>query len=148
MAKADSLRLKKEAKQCEVAARLADFLEHYDPHHSYDFVLPDLLEFSCEETLLSLRKNPEWQALESEFKGVGGWITEDWDEIETDEIITPHLEKPTPREPTPQDPKSRRLGLIILTVATSAVIGGLLGWYYPYLFSCPGPRAQLRHLQR
>jgi hypothetical protein len=135
MAKPDSIRLKKEALQCEVAARLADFLEDHDPRHSYDFVLPDLLEFSCEETLLRLRTNVEWQVLESEFKAVGGLLSEDWvyenDEIETDEIVPSYTEKLTPKAP-----KSRRVGLIILTLAASAFIGGLLGWHYPH-FSFP-----------
>ena len=132
----DSVRLKKEALQCETAAKLADFLERYVTLPCYDFVLPDLLSFKCDETLLKLREISTWQALESEFKAFGGWLSEDWDEIETDEIIPPHIEKPTPCEPTSKTPKSRSLGLIILTLATSALIGGLLGWHYPH-FSFP-----------
>jgi hypothetical protein len=127
MPKRDSIRLKKEALQCETAAKLADFLERHVAILCYDFVLPDLLSFKCEEALLKLREISTWQALESEFKAVGGWLSEDWDEIETDGIIPPHIEKPIP-----QAPKSKRLGLIILTLTASAFIGGLLGWHYPH----------------
>jgi hypothetical protein len=64
MPKPDSLRLKKEALQCETAAKLADFLESYVPHRCYDFTLPDLLSFKCDETLAELRKISTWQTLE------------------------------------------------------------------------------------
>jgi len=80
MARPHSLRLKKEALQCETAAKLAAFLETSVSQDSYDFVLPDLLSFKCEETLLGLREIAAWQTLENEFKAVGGWISEDWDD--------------------------------------------------------------------
>jgi hypothetical protein len=125
----DSIRLKKEALQCETAAKLADFLERYVTLPCYDFVLPDLLSFKCEETLLKLREIATWQTLESEFKAVGGWLSEDWDEIETDEIIPPHpVDTPTAQ----RTQKSRVTRLIVITFAVSAFIGGLIGWNYPY----------------
>jgi len=135
MPKPDSLRLKKEALQCETAAKLADFLESYVPHRCYDFTLPDLLSFKCEETLLKLREISTWQTLESEFKGVGGWLSEDWDELEPDEPVIPQIEKYAPCEPTAKAPR-RLTGLIVVTVTVSALIGGWLGWHYPH-FSFP-----------
>jgi hypothetical protein len=135
MPKPDSLRLKKEALQCETAAKLADFLESYVPHRCYDFTLPDLLSFKCDETLAELRKISTWQTLEHEFKAVGGWLSEDWDELEPDEPALSHTQKPTPSEPTAKAPR-RLTGLIVVTIAASALIGGSLGWHYPY-FSFP-----------
>jgi hypothetical protein len=131
MPKPDSLRLKKEALQCVKAAKLADFLERYVLSHCYDFVLPDLLSFKCDETLAKLRKISTWQTLEHEFRAVGGWISEDWDELEPDEpAALSHTQEPTAKAP-------RRLtGLIVVTVTVSALIGGWLGWHYPH-FSFP-----------
>lgn len=128
MAKPDSIRYAKEAQQCQLAVKVATFLESYVPPSYYDFTLPDLLHFSNEEALLELRKNSVWQALEREFNASGGLISEFWDEAE--EITPPRSDKPTPCEPTPKAP--RRLGLIILTLTASAFIGGLLGWHYPH----------------
>ncbi len=125
MAKPDSIRYRREAKQCELAVKIAIFLESYVPPSYYDFTLPDLLHFTNEEALLELRQNTIWQALEREFTASGGLVSEFFDEVE--EITPPHLEKPIPKAP-----KSRRLGLIVLTLATSAFIGGLLGWHYPH----------------
>jgi hypothetical protein len=131
MPKPDSLRLKKEALQCETAAKLADFLESYVPHRCYDFTLPDLLSFKCDETLAELRKISTWQTLEHEFKAVGGWISEDWDELEPDEPALTHTQKPTPCEPTAKVP--RWIDLILATIAVSVLLGASLGWFYPWL---------------
>jgi len=135
MPKPDSLRLKKEALQCETAAKLADFLESYVPHRCYDFTLPDLLSFKCDETLAELREIPTWQTLEHEFKAVGGWLSEDWDELEPDEPAIPSIEKASPSQPTPKAP-TWRIDLIIATIAVSALLGASLGWFYPW-FSFP-----------
>jgi len=131
----DSIRLKKEGRQCEVASRLAEFLEHHDQNHTYNFVLPDLLEFSCEETLSRLRENADWQALESEFKEVCGSVLEDWgyedDEVNEPNEVTPLLKS----QPTPQtipQALSRSAGLVITTISISAIVGGLCGWFFPY----------------
>ena len=131
MAAADSIRLRKESKQCEVASRLAEFLEVHDLNHTYDFVMPDLLEFSCEQTLSRLRKNPDWQALEEEFKGVCGSIFEDWGfDDEPDESI------PLPPRKDESTPKSKLTNLILAITAVSALAGSVAGWHYPY-FSFP-----------
>ncbi len=129
----DSIRLKKEALQCETAAKLADFLENYAPYRSYDFVLPDLLCFECQETLLKLRELAVWQALETDFKAVGGWIKEDWDD-EADEPTIAPIEKASPSQPIQKAP--RWIDLIIATIAVSALLGASLGWFYPW-FSFP-----------
>lgn len=128
----DSIRLRKESKQCEVAARLAEFLEAHDPHHTYDFVLPDLLEFSCEQTLSRLRENADWQALEDEFKGVRGSVLEDWgyQDEEPDEVM-PLLKSQPALQPIPQA-FSRSVGLVMITIGISAFIGGLTGWFFPH----------------
>ncbi len=131
MTKPDSLRLKKEALQCLRASKLADFLERYVLSRCYDFVLPNLLCFKCDETLAELRKISTWQTLEHEFRAVGGWISEDWDELEPDEPALSHTQKPTPCEPTAKAPR-RLTDLILATVAVSALIGGSLGWFYPH----------------
>jgi hypothetical protein len=128
MAKPDSVRFKREAQQCELASKIATFLESYVPRSYYDFSLPDLLYFSSEEALLELRQNTVWQALEREFVAAGGLVSEDWDDA-VDESITPHPVKvPTDK----RSPKNRAIGLIIVTFAVSAFIGGLIGWNYPY----------------
>lgn len=77
--KPDSIKFKNQASKCEIAAKVAEFLEASTPANHYDFVLPDLLYFRDEQTLLGLRENPNWQALEAEFKAVRGLISEDWD---------------------------------------------------------------------
>jgi hypothetical protein len=130
MAKPDSLRLQKEALQCQTAARLADFLESYAPHRCYDFVLPDLLSFKCEETLLKLREISDWQALEADYRAVGGWLCEDWDEEEPEEPALARTEKPFPSEPLPTP--RWRTDLILATVAVSALLGASVGWFYPW----------------
>jgi hypothetical protein len=132
MAVLDSIRLKKESKQCEVAAKLAEFLEAHDPNHTYDFVLPDLLEFSCELTLLRLRESTEWQALESEFKSVRGSVLEDWgyEDDEPNEVMPPLKIQSAP-QPIPPT-LSRLVGLIITIIGISAIAGGLCGWFFPY----------------
>ena len=128
MAAADSIRLRKESKQCEVASRLAEFLEAHDPNHTYNFVMPDLLEFSCEVTLMRLRENADWQALEEEFKGVRGSIFEDWGfDDEPDESI------PLPPRKDESTPKSKLTKLILATIAVSALAGSVAGWYFPWL---------------
>jgi hypothetical protein len=127
MAKPDSIRYAKEAQQCQLAVKVATFLESYVPPSYYDFTLPDLLHFTNEEALLELRKNSVWQALEREFNASGGLVSEFWDEAE--EITPPRTDKPTPT--------NRGLGLIIATLITSAVIGGSLGWFFPYLNFTP-----------
>jgi hypothetical protein len=128
----DSLRLKRESTQCEVAARLAEFLEHHDPNHTYEFVLPDLLEFRCEQTLLRLRENAEWQALEEEFKSIRGSIFEDWEgeDDEVDEVMPPLKMQPAP--PKYSQSLSRSVGLIMITIGISVIAGGLCGWFFPY----------------
>jgi hypothetical protein len=118
----DSTRFKRDAKQCELAAKIATFLESYVPPSSYDFVLPDLLYFTNEQALLELRGNTIWQALEQEFKAGKGLISEDWDEVVE---VSP---SPTDK----QIPKNRAVGLILITFISSAVVGGLVGWNYPY----------------
>jgi hypothetical protein len=124
MAKPDSVRFKRESEQCELASKIATFLESYVPPTYYDFALPDLLYFSSEEALVELRGNTIWQALEREFKASGGLISEDWDDA-ADENIPPH--------PVNAIPKNRATRLIVVTFAVSAFIGGLIGWNYPYL---------------
>ena len=128
MAKPDSIRYAKEAQQCQLAVKVATFLESYVPPSYYDFTLPDLLHFTNEEALLELRQNTIWQALEREFTASGGLVSEFFDEAE--EIIPPHLEKPTPCEPIPKAP--RMTDLIIGTIAVSALIGASLGCFYPW----------------
>jgi hypothetical protein len=127
MAKPDSIRYRREAKQCELAVKIATFLESYVPPSYYDFALPDLLHFTNEEALLELRKNSVWQALEREFNASGGLVSEFFDEVE--ETPSPRRDKPTQT--------NRGLGLIIATLITSAVIGGSLGWFFPYLNFAP-----------
>ncbi len=122
MKKPDSIRYTREAKQCGLAAKIATFLESYVPPSYYDFVLPDLLHFTNEEALLELRENSVWQALEREFNASGGLVSEFWDKAE--EITPPRTDKPTQR--------NRGLGLVIATIISSAVIGGSLGWFFPY----------------
>ena len=134
MARPHSLRLKKEALQCETAAKLAAFLETSVSQDSYDFVLPDLLSFKCEETLLGLRGIAAWQALETEFKAVGGWISEDWDEEAEETAIYPTKEA-SPSKPAPKASRWT-IDLIIATIAVSALLGASLGWFYPW-FSFP-----------
>jgi hypothetical protein len=126
----DSIRFKKEAKKCETASKVATFLESYVPPSYYDFALPDLLYFSNKEALLELRGNIVWQDLEREFKAVRGLISEDWDDAE--EVIPPRIVKPHMRESTPKVPKNRAVGLILATFISSAVVGGWIGWNYPY----------------
>jgi hypothetical protein len=132
MAAPDSIRLKKESNQCEVASRLAEFLESHDPNHTYNFVMPDLLEFSCEVTLSRLRESADWQALEAEFKSIRGSIFEDW-EGEDDEVdeVTPLLKPQSTPQSTPPA-LSRSVGLIITIIGISAIAGGLCGWFFPY----------------
>jgi len=122
MKKPDSIRYTREAKQCELAAKIATFLESYVPPSYYDFVLPDLLHFTNEEALLDLRKNSVWQALEREFNASGGLVSEFWDEAE--EITPPRMSKRTP--------VNTAAGLVIATIISSALIGGLFGWFFPY----------------
>jgi hypothetical protein len=122
MAKPDSIRYAKEAQQCELAVKVATFLESYVPPSYYDFALPDLLYFSSEEALLELRQNTVWQSLEREFTSAGGLVSEDWDE--TEEIIPPRMSKRTP--------VNTAAGLVIATIISSALIGGLFGWFFPY----------------
>ena len=124
MAKPDSIRYAKEAQQCQLAVKVATFLESYVPPSYYDFTLPDLLHFTNEEALLELRQNTIWQALEREFTASGGLVSEFFDEAE--EIIPPHLEKPTPKT-------SRwKLDLILATIAVSALVGASCGWFFPW----------------
>lgn len=118
----DSTRFQKEAKKCETAAKIATFLESHIPPSYYNFVLPDLLYFTNEQALLELRGNTIWQALEQEFKAAKGLISEDWDEAV--EVIPARTDK--------QTPKNRAVGLILATFISSAVVGGLVGWNYPY----------------
>ena len=122
MKKPDSIRYTREAKQCGLAAKIATFLESYVPPSYYDFVLPDLLHFTNEEALLELRENSVWQALEREFKANGGLVSEFWDEAE--EITPPRTNK--------QTPVNTAAGLVIATIISSALIGGLFGWFFPY----------------
>ncbi len=123
MAKPDSVRFRRESEQCELASKIATFLESYVPPSYYDFSLPDLLYFSSEEALVELRQNTVWQALEREFKTSGGLISEDWDDA-ADDSIPPHSVNTIS--------KNRVTRLIVVTFAVSAFIGGLLGWNYPY----------------
>ena len=51
----DSARFKKQKYQCELAAKLAEYLEFNAPEDSYDFPLPDLLYFEDELILSELR---------------------------------------------------------------------------------------------
>jgi hypothetical protein len=124
----DSVRFKKESEQCELAVKVATFLESYVPPSYYDFALPDLLYFSSEEALLELRQNTVWQSLEREFTSAGGLVSEDWDEADESIPLPPRTDEPTP--------KSRLTRLIVVTVTVSALIGGWFGWHYPY-FSFP-----------
>jgi len=126
----DSLRLKKESLQCEVAAKLAAFLEDSVSQSSYDFVLPDLLSFKCEETLLMLREISAWQTLENDFIAFGGWIKEDWDD-EVDEPAISPTQEARPSQPTPKAPRWK-IDLILATIAVSALLGASLGWFYPW----------------
>jgi hypothetical protein len=128
MAKPDSVRFRRESEQCELASKIATFLESYVPPSYYDFSLPDLLYFSSEEALVELRQNTVWQALEREFKASGGLISEDWDDA-ADESIPPHpVNAPTDK----RIPKNRATRLILVTFAVSAFVGGLIGWNDPY----------------
>jgi hypothetical protein len=122
MAKPDSIRYAKEAQQCQLAVKVATFLESYVPPSYYDFALPDLLHFTNEEALLELRKNSVWQALEREFNASGGLVSEFFDEVE--ETPSPRRDKPTQT--------NRGLGLIIATLITSAILGASIGWFFPY----------------
>ncbi len=122
----DSVRYAKEAQQCQLAVKVATFLESYVPPSYYDFALPDLLHFTNEEALLELRGNTIWQSLEREFKAAGGLVSEFWDEAE--EITPPRTDKRTPT--------NRAAGLVIATIISSAVVGGSLGWFFPW-FSFP-----------
>jgi hypothetical protein len=122
MAKPDSIRYAKEAQQCQLAVKVATFLESYVPPSYYDFALPDLLHFTNEEALADLRKNSVWQALEREFNASGGLVSEFWDEAE--EITPPRMSKRTP--------VNTAAGLVIATIISSALIGGLFGWFFPY----------------
>ena len=124
MAKPDSIRYAKEAQQCQLAVKVATFLESYVPPSYYDFTLPDLLQFTNEEALLELRQNTIWQALEREFTASGGLVSEFFDEAE--EIIPPHLEKPTPKT------YRWKLDLILATIAVSALVGASCGWFFPW----------------
>ena len=126
MAKPDSIRYAREAKQCQLAVKIATFLESYVPPSYYDFTLPDLLHFTNEEALYELRKNSVWQALEREFNASGGLVSEFWDEDEAEEIPPPRTDKPTPKT-------SRwKLDLILATIAVSALVGASCGWFYPW----------------
>ncbi len=128
MAKPDSIRYRREAKQCELAVKIATFLESYVPPSYYDFTLPDLLHFTNKEALADLRKNSVWQALEREFNASGGLVSEFFDEAE--EIPLPRTDKPTPKT------SRRKLDLILATIAVSALIGSVIGWHFPW-FSSP-----------
>jgi hypothetical protein len=134
MAKPDSIRYAKEAQQCELAVKVATFLESYVPPSYYDFALPDLLHFTNEEALLELRQNTVWRSLEREFIAAGGLVCEWWDELEPDEPALSHTQKPTPCKPTPKAP--RWIDLTLATIAVSALLGASLGWFYPW-FSFP-----------
>jgi hypothetical protein len=123
MARPASVRFKKESEQCEVAAKTAAFLESYVPSDYYDFALPDLLYFQNEKALLELRENSVWQALEGEFTGAGGLISEDWDDWEDSKPVK--VLRPVRRW------KSRAVGLVVVII-TPAIVGAVLGWLYPY----------------
>ncbi len=124
--KKDSYRFKKEASLCELAARIAEFLETSTPVGSYDFALPDLLYFSDEKALLKLRENPDWQALEAEFIAHRGIIAEDWD-LEGDSA---EIEKPVKVLRPVSRWESRIVGLLLIVIIP-AIIGGTLGWFKP-----------------
>lgn len=121
--KKDSTRFRKEADLCELAAKIAEFLESSTPVGSYDFALPDLLYFSGEKALLKLRENPDWQALEAEFIAHRGIIGEDWDDWEDSKPVK--VLRPVSRW------KSRAIGLTVIFIVP-AIVGAGLGWLYPY----------------
>jgi hypothetical protein len=74
-----------------------------------------------------LRENAEWQALEEEFKSVRGSVFEDWGfDDEPDESI------PLPPLKDESTPKSKLTGLILATIAVSALAGSVAGWHFPH----------------
>jgi hypothetical protein len=136
--KKDSLKFKKEASLCELSARIAEFLESFVPANFYDFALPDLLWFSDEKALLELRENAVWQVLESEFTAAGGIVGEDWE----DEAGEAENSKPVKVLRRVPRWKSRAIGLTLIFIVP-AIIGGTLGWFFPYqsLPQCNGKTA-------
>jgi hypothetical protein len=125
--KKDSVQFKKESALCDLAARTAEFLESSAPADSYDFALSDLLYFSSEEVLEQLRENTTWQALEAEFMAIGGIVAEDWEDDETPVSTEQSVKvlRPVSRW------KSRAIALMLIFIVP-AIVGGTLGWLYPY----------------
>ena len=132
MAKPDSFRYAKEAQQCELAVKVATFLESYVPPSYYDFALPDLLHFTNEEALSELRQNTVWRSLEREFISAGGLVCEWWDEPKPEETTLPVRNKPKPKLKI----RSRLTDIILATIAVSALAGSVAGWHFPH-FSFP-----------
>ena len=124
----DSTHFQKEAKRCELAARMATFLEAHIPPTYYDFALPDLLYFSNEEALSALRENTIWQVLERDFLANRGMICEAWDQLED---VLPILKSQSTLQ-TISQAFSRSARLIMMTIGISAMAGGLCGWFLPH----------------
>ena len=72
----DSISFRKQKQMCELAEKVADYLERNAPEDSYDFALPDLIYFEDELILSELRDEAKWKALESQFIAHKGMIVE------------------------------------------------------------------------
>ena len=82
----DSARFRKEKQMCELAEKVAEYLEYNAPEDSYDFAMPDLIYFEDELILSELRDEAKWKALESQFIAHKGLIVEpDSESLEPEE---------------------------------------------------------------